>query len=317
MDDELLGYSLNALDDPTRQQVDTYLQTNPEGRHRLERLEKALRPLELDRTNPDPPKDLVLKTLALIAENRCQSQTLPLARPVSPGQAMRRGWWRRPDVIAAAALLLVTLGVLIPWIVQARRAAARMECAENLKNFGRAMEDYAEKHGEFPQVSEQEPLNFAGAIIALLQDDGLLASYRTLGCPGAGQREPERLTSGEVATQHKHYRSFYDQTVRNLGGAYAFNLGYRDKGLRGLKKGDDNRALMADRPPFGGRDTPCDGNSPNHDGRGQNVLFTGGHVRFEPVRTLDGDDIYLNRDRKIGAGLDWHDTSLGSSDAVP
>ena len=64
---------------------------------------------------------------------------------------------------------------------------------------------------------------------------------------------------------------------------------------------------------------PAVGNSANHGGTGQNVLFLDGSVRFCPTRTvgLSGDDIYLNRVGRQAAGLDAADTVLGSSASSP
>jgi hypothetical protein len=60
-------------------------------------------------------------------------------------------------------------------------------------------------------------------------------------------------------------------------------------------------------------------NSPNHGGQGQNVLYIGGNVRWcaNPAAGRDGDNIYLNRDRKVQAGVSRDDTVLGSGDARP
>ena len=59
------------------------------------------------------------------------------------------------------------------------------------------------------------------------------------------------------------------------------------------------------------------GNSLNHGGRGQNVLFHDGHVEFCVSRLVGGDDIYLNRDMKVAAGVGCSDAVLGSSAPRP
>ena len=73
--------------------------------------------------------------------------------------------------------------------------------------------------------------------------------------------------------------------------------------------------IVADRPPVEGEP----GNSLNHGGAGQNVLFLDGHVSFVPQRTVGDpdDDIYLNRANQVAAGLDQHDIVLGYSAARP
>jgi prepilin-type processing-associated H-X9-DG protein len=60
-------------------------------------------------------------------------------------------------------------------------------------------------------------------------------------------------------------------------------------------------------------------NSINHDGRGQNVLYVGGHVRWavQPTVGEDCDHIYINHHNRVGAGVCRIDSVLGSSDARP
>jgi hypothetical protein len=73
--------------------------------------------------------------------------------------------------------------------------------------------------------------------------------------------------------------------------------------------------LMADAPPA----ESSLGNSPNHGGYGQNVLFKDGSTKFTTERTsgFEGDDIYLNKCGKREAGMDWRDTVIGGSSSRP
>src|SRR5262249_39151708 len=70
MDDNLVGYLLDALDADTRRAVEDHLRTHPEARARLDRLRRLLEPLEADREPPAPPPHLVQATLARVAEAR-------------------------------------------------------------------------------------------------------------------------------------------------------------------------------------------------------------------------------------------------------
>ena len=103
---------------------------------------------------------------------------------------------------------------------------------------------------------------------------------------------------------------------------YGYTLGYLDKNgsLHGpqFDSGQDSNVtvLMADSPPA----DPLSGkNSPNHGGKGQNVLFLNGTVKFVPDRakSFKGDDLYLNKNQKVSAGLDWEDNVVGGSRARP
>jgi prepilin-type processing-associated H-X9-DG protein len=112
--------------------------------------------------------------------------------------------------------------------------------------------------------------------------------------------------------------------IQSFAGCYAYSLGYNDgrtvHGLR-LIPGDPmniSLPILADRPPPG-VDSGDPGNSLNHGGLGQNVLFIDGHCGFRTVRTVgfEGDDIYVNFDRKVAAGKTRLDSVLASSDCKP
>jgi hypothetical protein len=118
----------------------------------------------------------------------------------------------------------------------------------------------------------------------------------------------------------------FEAMVQELNGCYAYPLGYRSDGqLQGLSKrafagNTEFVPVLADRPPF---DHPgaelLEGNSPNHGGTGQNVLYLGGNVRFAKNRMvgLNGADIYLNRNRRLGVGVDERDIPLASGTVHP
>jgi prepilin-type processing-associated H-X9-DG protein len=99
-------------------------------------------------------------------------------------------------------------------------------------------------------------------------------------------------------------------------------LGYTENGTtHGPRKDDESNAsmpLVADRPPYGIGQGAI-GNSPNHNGWGQNVLYQDGHAGYWKTRNVGyaGDDIYLNKDLKVGAGKDRRDSVLGGSAAQP
>ncbi len=104
--------------------------------------------------------------------------------------------------------------------------------------------------------------------------------------------------------------------MRELGGDYAYTLGYRrGDDVVGLNRDcGDLLPILADRPRDGGA-----GNSPNHGGDGQNVLSIGGSVRWcaGPNVGVDRDDIYRNVQLQVLAGRHEFDTVLGASDASP
>jgi hypothetical protein len=314
MDENLVGYLLHILDPRTRQQVEAYLRSNPAARQRLALLEQALAPLAQDDMAPNPPPDLVEATLARVAALR--PAQLPAAPAPSPYQVSASAWrWaRRADLAAAAVLLFVVGGLVSPLVVRAWGTYHRNACAGNLRHAWVALEAYGDRNqGAFPCVEPQGPRAFAGVFAPLLHDAGLLAEIRP--CPARECATAPPISMDELEEVHRTDPERFRTLAGMVAGNYAYCLGYRE-GMthRGLRRDSGDRLpIMADCPGADGT------NSLNHGGSGQNVLYVGGAVRW-CVHTSVGegrDDIYLNRDFRVGAGLNRSDTVLGASGDRP
>lgn len=327
MDENLVGYLLKALEADEHRAVEEYLRGNTERQRRLEKVRRHVDRLAADAVDADPPEGLWVRTLATIAEYKCRN--LPYAPlPSASQKAGGRTWWRRVDVLVAAVLLLVVGGVLATWLFVARDREQMMACQENLRRFHSALWAYSESHpeGKFPEVQAQPPAHMAGFFVPLLHDAGQLPANITATCPGVERRTvPVRSVAELEALRREHPDEFRD-VARTLGGCYAYTLGYREgegNNLvhRGLTNKMDGRLpIMADRPPPGiGTAEALALNSPNHAGRGQNVLFIAGNVEFSTTRTIGvrRDDIFVNVRGDVGAGYGPFDTVLGRGDAEP
>src|SRR5437016_10677941 len=102
MDDHLVGYLLDALDEGLREEVESYLSQEPAASQKLDHLREALRPLEADRANPAPPPGLVEATLARVAAARPRARPLPASPRVPAALSGPSSWWRRADVLVAS-----------------------------------------------------------------------------------------------------------------------------------------------------------------------------------------------------------------------
>lgn len=326
MDENLVGYLLKALDADEQRTVEMQLSDHPEAQRRLEHLRRRLDLLACDAVDADPPDGLWVRTLAAIAEHKCRDlPRAPLARPEAA--VAGRAWWRRADLLVAAALLLIVGGVGATWLIAARDRERLVACKDNLRRFHYALWNYSEDHdGRFPEVGSQAPTNVAGIFVPILNDAGVLPSSITLGCPGPeGPTTSPPPTLTELNELYRTNPMAFSATASTLGGCYAYSLGYREGDgpaarHRGLTAQMDKRLpILADRPPAPSTPDFAQANSPNHGGRGQNVLFIGGNVEFCTTRDvgLDRDDIFLNRERQPRAGLGPRDTVLGRSDATP
>lgn len=323
MDELLIGYALDALDEPAQRQVEAYLAQNPKARERLALLEQSLAPLAADEYPVEAPDRLVERTLARVAERICsphQPDDLPTAPPVSRSSVSSpRTWWRRADVLVAACLILTLLGVGLTILnnMRAPSSAANVAlCKNNLRQFHFALQHYHDHYRQFPNVSREAPRDVAGMVVPMLSDAGVLPEGTSVGCPGVGSR---LVCSLSVASLRAMSDEDFDKHAPTLSLCYAYSLGYRDN--TGMQRGPGDvppgswsqLPIMADRPPAEG----IIRNSINHSKDGQNVLFADGHVAFLDRRIGGGDDIFLNRENRVGAGLDVNDFVLGYSSARP
>jgi prepilin-type processing-associated H-X9-DG protein len=311
MDENLVGYLLNALDPDTHREVARYVRDDPEAQQRLELLRQALAPLAADRDEIDPPRGLAIRTLARVAEYRCRELPRAPVNAAARTPPRSRGGWRWADALVAAALLLTVGGLLLALRPRVMAHADRLACQNNEKEFWAASERYRDKNGhqdEYVNVAEHKPFDVAGITLPVLLDAGVLRPENfSVRCPPDGAFPGCRASLAEL-------KGLSDQEFNRLApellDCYGYSLGYRDNGqLHGVRHSDDHQALLADRPPEDGGD----GNSPNHGGRGQNVLFVDGHVEWHPTRIVHGDDIYRNAYNETHAGANRNDIVIGSS----
>jgi prepilin-type processing-associated H-X9-DG protein len=314
--ENLLGYLLDALDEKGRREIEAYLANSDRAQQRLELLRRALEPLAADQEAPVPSPDLYYRTLARVAEYACL-RDLPHAPVLSRVQVHYRPRWRRAEVLVAASIFLVALGAAVTAAQHLYNSSALVECKNNLRVFYTALRAYHEDHKHFPDVTTEAPHNAAGMVVPILVNAGVLNSTDvSVRCPGNGAASPcpvsyddtKDLTADEFRTVAPRLMSWY-----------AYSLGYLDEDgsyhaphlLGGL---DALIPLMSDRAPYWNDR----GNSPNHGGTGQNVLFQDGHAEYLTTRSLRfDDDIFLNRSHEEHAGRSFYDSCLGRSASQP
>jgi hypothetical protein len=151
--------------------------------------------------------------------------------------------------------------------------------------------------------------------VPTLRDAGVLPEGVSASCPANGRSAPAPYSVAELEALYQTSRPDFDAAARQLAAGYAYSLGYRENGTHfGLSRSSgDGLPILADVQPF------REGNSVNHGRAGQNVLYIGGNVRWCTERTVgvDRDDIYLNREYQVLAGVSRTDTCLGQATASP
>lgn len=319
MDENLVGYLLDALEPETKREVEQHVNEHPDARQRLALLRRALAPLESDRDKIDPPAGLWVRTLSRIAENR--TQTLPPAPEPVILRAMPvagRTWWRRADVMVAAGLLLCLSLLLPPGISHLRFRNEVSACQNNLRQFYFALRGYSDSHGgQFPNISEvAAPRRVAGMVVpVLMQEMNGKSPAFNVACPTQNVRAQQYPPLEHFPAMNK---DDFERFATEMLGSYAYTLGYRDGERYVAHRADAAHfPIMADRPPQG-VEHGVRVNSANHAGKGQNVLFGGGNVRFVTDRFAHPqDDMYSNERGRVAAGVRANDAVLGASNASP
>jgi prepilin-type processing-associated H-X9-DG protein len=227
--------------------------------------------------------------------------------------------------VLVAACLLLSIGLLIPPVISHLQYRQEVEhCKNNLNQIGMALIKYTQVHDNrkkaFVNVADprlEKRNKVAGIVMPVLVSSELIDPQAvTVRCPGVGSPLQCSLTVRGV--KQLSDEEFRRQSPRLIC-CYAYSLGYyHQERIQCYSQDHFPVPIMADRPPF--REKPAGdrrANSPNHAGRGQNVLFSDGHVAFLAHRTVGGDDIFLNRDNQVAAGKDPEDIVLGMSEARP
>src|SRR5581483_10872326 len=305
MDNELVGYLLDGLDERAKRDVEAQLQTSPEARQQLAQLRQVLEPLAADKEPAPPPAGLVVRTLTRVAEHICsEERELPRAPTLKfEAPAASRRWWHRADAVIAACLLLTALGVLLPAMLRLRSSSTVVACQNNLRQFWVALQTYRDQHHSYPDLeSLPEPRDVAGMVVPILADAGALPADASIRCPGNGGPLACQVTLADLRMMS--LEQFRTQAPL-LSGSYAYSLGYRDEGGTYHSPGRNPQRpelvpLMADRIAD---DADGTANSGNHGGAGQNVLYLDGSVRWLVSRVIVDDDLYLNRQNLVAAGL--------------
>jgi hypothetical protein len=318
--EHLLGYLLKALAPEEHEQVEAELNESPTLRAEMRRLEACLEQVGLgEQPNYlEPPRGLAARTCQFVAAHAAEpfiTSGGALAYQVT-GRERHFSW---SDMIVAAAVLVAAAALFFPALSFSRFQAQIATCQNQLRTIGNGMQGYSELQVDHSFPGPDAAGNRAAAgIVAPLLVSHQLANSRMFICPAsptvrnvANFRVPmpetlDRAEGLELKSLH-----------RTMGGDYGFHMGF-------VSDGKLQRACNARRTDFAlAADAPSNSQprrvSGNHCGRGQNVLYEDGRVRFVPQlpSTQLLDDFYHNRDGWVAAGVDRDDAVLGASSDHP
>jgi hypothetical protein len=306
-DQELIDYALGQADELESARVERALESDPLLGDRCERLRGALHRLLDDGDWAEPPPDLARHTVAFVAKNR--------RRPLPLFDMPVRMPFRWADFAVAASIFVAGILTLLPAIQRSRERMNQAGCVFNLQQLGTSLAQYASLHAFLPYPPQHRNDTHAGMFAAFLSEAGVLHDLSFLDCPCNG-RCPDRMTQLASFEQTDHVRRTDPERYRGmLCWDYAYNVGYRhESGQPGPIESRlaSQVPLLADQPDHLDFTVIREGNSPNHGGLGQNVLFGDGSVKWFASRRVSPRDLdlYLNNERQLRPGLNVYDSVL-------
>ncbi len=306
--DEMIDYVLGQVDGAERERLERALRDDGEPAARVERLRQAMYRLLDDGTPFEHPPDLAQRTVTFVARNRRRSRTIGDYVPI-------RVPFRWADMAVAAGIFIAGVLTLLPAVQRSRERMNQAGCVFNLQQLGNSFGQYASIQNQMMPYPPPDRANApAGSFASILHDAGVLNDAKLLDCPCNGPcphtsrdlvgfNDLERIRQTDP-TQHQRMVSF----------DYAYNIGYhhtpQHPGPLNFRH-SSQIPVLADQPSHDGRWIK-DGNSPNHAGRGQNVLFGDGTVRWFRTRRVSASDpdLYLNNNHQPRPGLHEQDSVL-------
>jgi hypothetical protein len=306
--EEMIEYVLSNGEGSERDRLDRARLNDPDQINRIERLRLSIDLLLDDGATFDEPPGLAKRTIVFVARNRSRPRTFFEQFPV-------RVPFRWADFAVAASIFIAGVLTLLPAIQRSRERMNQAGCVFNLQQLGNSLAQYASLHPFLPYPPAHRPDTHAGMFAVMLHDAGVLNNLSLLDCPCNGPCPNRTTTLASFEQVDKIRHSDPERYQRMLVWDYAYNVGYRDaSGSPGpLEVVNASRVpVLADQPDHENYLKIREGNSPNHQRWGQNVLFGDGSVGWFRTRRISpiDDDLYLNNEHQPRPGLRAEDSVL-------
>ena len=275
-------------------------QVEPSLRSRADQVNNLLGLLE--HLPVEEPGDLlVARTLQRIGEARqkqnAERDAAAFAAPIGPG-------FRWNDLIAVAAMVLVTVSIAMPMLSHNRANARKIACEANLASAGLGFDRYAGDFGGQLPVVKSQPGDTWWNVNTFDKDNNAQSnSAHAFVLISGGYVDPKALTC--AANEHAPVKITIK--MRDWPDANAVSFSYQNQftANRPTWNNASTIAVLADKNPMfiAGKQVE-DGDkpltSPNHARLGgQNALLSDGSVQFIRIPVLgNGDNIYHVRDGK-------------------
>jgi len=300
-----LDFVLGQLEGIAHEEAEAEVAGDPLLADALDRLNRAVHRLLDDDMTFELPENLATRTRIFVAEHGRRRSILEYVPMTVP--------FRWTDIAVAASIFLAGLLTLVPAMQRSRERMAQAGCGFNLRQLGVGLAQYAGLHQQYPYAPPDQPNSVAGSFVATLQESGMLPNSATLDCPCNGRCE-DTSPLPVVESLEKVQAKSPELYRRLLKCDYAYHIGLRNgSGHPGPVPAllSARIPLLADQPRHQDH-VILMGNSPNHGGRGQNVLYSDGHLSWHQTRQIspNDDDLYLNADQHPAPGRSIDDAVL-------
>jgi prepilin-type processing-associated H-X9-DG protein len=311
MHQQLLGHLLGALDDDEQEWLDARLKNDGEYRCHCLLWRRRLAALDAVRPEFEPPPGLAERTCRLVAAcgpAMVPRRTVTTLGKMSPEAAFTARAaaiaWR--DVAALTLLGVMAVALIFPAIYSSRFQARLAACQAHLRQFGLTLADYSHQHGDpLSRLAAGGRLTGAGVSAVPLIEDEFAPDRSHALCPDAW-----------LALQGVDYVSG-TRRVPPAFRPYGFDDDWSGTWRTGTSGAEQDPSLPAALPLLA--DAPSadmPGQSIDaHEGRGRNVFFADGQVRFLPCSAstdaaetvLSGSDSFTAPDgSRPVTFLTWH-----------
>ncbi len=284
----------------SEQQVDEVakrLKSDPELARRSARISDLLKLLDHVEA-PEPSEELVARTVAA-ATSAGRTNAL-LAREASRARSIGGATFTLKELGAVAALFFLVAAILLPSFRKAGQLAGDQACMARVGEVGAALRGFAlANNNRLPALGEDDAnwLDRKGPSVRSNSQNlwklvkGQYAQPSWFQCPAAGDPKPIESKAAMVGPDFPA-REFISYSYHNAVNAQALRIDAGQTDAAAM-------AVLADRTPVfqDGRFRPeqLDSNSPNHEYRGQAVLYLDMHVVWARRSQVgvDGDNIWL------------------------
>ncbi|MBC8469455.1 MAG: hypothetical protein H8D56_08280 [Planctomycetes bacterium] len=320
----LFNYCIGLTSQKETDDAESLISSNQEAAEIQQKLRAAIEPL--GSLEPEScPDELVVNTISRV-QNHIESGQQQLRELLATEQTkkvtIKIGAWRNMSQKAAvAALIIFSIGVLVPTLKSLHLRSLRQRCQMQMGSVFQGLRNYISDYDDqtpavasiagapWWKLGDQGGENHSNTRNVYLLSKGDYVDVENFVCPACKGDVPLKLTDSQI----KRLKDFPSR--RYVTYSFQINCRRTSNGKLLCRK-----VIMADMNPLF-ENLPEDFskqfrlqltrtlltlNSINHNRRGQNVLFGDGHIKFLKTRFIgfSEDDIYTLQDTDVYQGCE-------------